>query len=73
MTRRYAVIYEKGPDSFGAHVPDLPGCIAAGETFEETEALIREAIEIHLEALRNEGMPALDPITTCAYVETERA
>ena len=60
------MIYEKGPDSFGAHVPDLPGCIAAGETFEEAEELIREAIEIHLEALRDEGMPVPDPITTCA-------
>ena len=69
MTRKYAVIYEKGPESFGAHVPDLPGCVAAGESFEATESLIREAIELHLATLREDGMPVPEPVTTCDYVE----
>ena len=48
---RYLVVVEKGASSYGAHVPDLPGCIAAGETKEEVLSLIREAIEFHLEDL----------------------
>ena len=52
---RYLVIVEKGPSSYGAHVPDLPGCIAAGETKEEVLSLIREAIEFHIEGLKQVG------------------
>ena len=58
---RYLVVVEKGPSSYGAHVPDLPGCIAAGETKEEVLSLIREAIEFHLEDLRQEGQPIPTP------------
>jgi predicted RNase H-like HicB family nuclease len=57
MSHRYAVLYEKGPTSWGASVPDLPGCIAVGSTRDEVEALIREAIEFHLEGLQEEGLP----------------
>jgi len=49
---RYLVIVEEGPASFGAYVPDLPGCVAAGETREETLALIRDAIEFQIEGLK---------------------
>jgi predicted RNase H-like HicB family nuclease len=56
MSIRYSVIYEKGPTSWGASVPDLPGCIAVGGSRQEAEALIREAIEAHLEALRECGI-----------------
>jgi len=52
---RYTVIIEKGETSYGAYVPDLPGCIAAGETQEEVLHLIKEAIEFHLEDLRADG------------------
>jgi predicted RNase H-like HicB family nuclease len=52
---RYMVVIEEGADSFGAYVPDLSGCIAAAETREEVLRLIREAIEFHLEGLRDEG------------------
>ena len=52
---KYAVIIEKGPTSFGAYVPDLPGCIAAAETCDEVERLIREAIEEHIALLRGSG------------------
>jgi predicted RNase H-like HicB family nuclease len=51
----YIVIVEQGDTSFGAYVPDLPGCVAVGETREEATQLIREAIELHLESLRENG------------------
>lgn len=51
----YAVIYEEGPTSWGAWVPDLPGCVAAAETRPEVERLIREAIEAHIASLREHG------------------
>lgn len=52
---RYLVILEKGETSFGAYVPDLPGCVAVGETKDETMQLIREAIEFHIEGMRAGG------------------
>lgn len=70
---RYLVVVEKGPTSYGAHVPDLPGCIAAGETREEALALIREAIELHLEDLKNEGQPIPPPSSTGEVVEVRAA
>ncbi len=51
----YIVIYEKGDTSYGAYVPDLPGCIAVGETLEEVQQLIDEAIEFHIEGLQEDG------------------
>ncbi|HKR62370.1 MAG TPA: type II toxin-antitoxin system HicB family antitoxin [Thermoanaerobaculia bacterium] len=51
----YLVIVEKGETSFGAYVPDLPGCVAVGETKDEAMQLIREAVELHLESLRENG------------------
>ena len=51
----YVVIVEQGDSSFGAYVPDLPGCVAVGETRDETMELIREAIEMHIESLRENG------------------
>lgn len=53
---RYMVIVEQGDSSFGAYVPDLPGCVAVGETKEEVLRLIQEAIELHLEDMREEGV-----------------
>lgn len=70
---RYLVVVEQGPTSYGAHVPDLPGCIAAGETKEEALALIREAIELHLEDLKNEGQPIPPPSSTGEVVEVRAA
>ena len=70
---RYLVVIEKGTSSYGAHVPDLPGCIAAGETKEEVLSLIREAIEFHLEDLRQEGQPIPTPASTSELVEVEAA
>jgi predicted RNase H-like HicB family nuclease len=53
---RYLVVVEEGPTSFGAHVPDLPGCVAVAETRNEVLALIKEAIEFHIQGLRDEGI-----------------
>jgi predicted RNase H-like HicB family nuclease len=58
---RYLVVVEEGPRSFGAYVPDLPGCVAAAERREEALALIREAIAFHIEGLRADGQPVPAP------------
>ena len=57
----YSVIIEKGQTSFGAHVPDLPGCVAAAETREDVYALILQAIEMYVAALKEEGLPVPEP------------
>ncbi len=58
---KYAVVIERGPMSYGAHVPDLPGCVAVGETKAEVCGLIREAIELYIEELEGEGQPVPAP------------
>ena len=54
---KYAVVIEKGENGYGAYVPDLPGCIAAADTKEEVKKLIHEAIEFHIEGLKEDGEP----------------
>jgi predicted RNase H-like HicB family nuclease len=71
--RRYAVVIEKTGTGFGAHVPDLPGCVSTGRTIEETERNIREAIEFHLDGMREDGSPIPEPTTVTAYVELPAA
>jgi predicted RNase H-like HicB family nuclease len=66
---KYAVVIEKGPKSFGAHVPDLPGCVAVARTQKEILRLIKEAIEFHIEGLRLDGMPVPPPTTQVNYVD----
>lgn len=66
---RYMVVIEKGPSSFGAYVPDLPGCVAAAETKEEVLGLIQEAIEFHLEGIKEEGVPIPQPHSYSEFVE----
>lgn len=70
---RYAVIVEEGERSFGAHVPDLPGCAAVAESREEVLELIQEAIEFHLEGLREDGEPIPEPSSSVEYVEVRAA
>ena len=65
----YAVILEKGRMSYGAYVPDLPGCVAVGETLDEVKNLIKEAIEFHLEGMKEDGLPVPSPTTLCEYVQ----
>jgi predicted RNase H-like HicB family nuclease len=59
--KQYLVIYEHSDDSWNAYVPDLPGCVAAGDSRDEVAELIREAIEFHIEGLREEGLPIPEP------------
>ena len=66
---RYMVIIEQGETSFGAYVPDLPGCIAAGETEQEALELIQEAIEFHLEGLKDDGLNIPSPHSYSKFVE----
>lgn len=66
---RYAVVIEKGETSYGAYVPDLPGCIAAGETEEEVKRLIHDAIEFHLEGLKESGEPIPEPTSSVEFIE----
>jgi len=66
---RYLVVVEQGPTSFGAYVPDLPGCIAVGETREGVLASIQEAIEFHLDGLREDGQPIPPPSSSSEVVE----
>jgi predicted RNase H-like HicB family nuclease len=68
MNAEYVVVIEKSETGFGAYVPDLPGCVAVGETREEALALIREAIELHVESLRESGEPVPPPTSTAERV-----
>jgi predicted RNase H-like HicB family nuclease len=69
MSAKYAVVFERSADGWGAYVPDLPGCVAVGGTRAETEKLIREAIQLHLEGMREDGDPIPEPTTGVALVE----
>ncbi len=66
---RYMVVIEQGPNSFGAYVPDLPGCIAAAETKQEVLRLIRDAIEFHLEGLKDEGVSLPQPHSSSEFID----
>jgi len=68
---KYAVVIERGPTSFGASVPDLPGCFAVAETFEEVERLIKEAIIGHIAVLRERGEPVPEPQTLVSVVSAD--
>jgi predicted RNase H-like HicB family nuclease len=70
---RYAIVVEKGPTSYGAYVPDLPGCVAAAETREEVMKLIREANEFRLEEMRKAGLAAPEASSSAEYVEVAAA
>ena len=66
---RYANVIEKGPTSYGAYVPDLPGCVAVAKTTVEVKKRIAEAVSLHLEGLREDGLPVPEPETECEYVD----
>jgi predicted RNase H-like HicB family nuclease len=66
---KYVVVIERGPTSYGASVPDLPGCIAVGATREAVERLIQEAIARHIAELREEGLTLPTPETGVTTVE----
>ena len=66
---KYTVIVEKGEKNFGAYVPDLPGCVAVGESKREVLKLIREAVELHIESLKADGLPIPEPTSSSELVE----
>jgi predicted RNase H-like HicB family nuclease len=66
--KTYTVILERGPKSWSAYVPDLPGCVAAAKTRAQTERLIREAIEFHIQGLRADGDPVPEPMSDAIQV-----
>lgn len=66
---KYLIIFEKTATGYSAYVPDLPGCIAAGASFEETAELMRGAIEMHLRGMREDGDPIPEPTTRADYAE----
>jgi predicted RNase H-like HicB family nuclease len=67
------VVIERGETSWGAHVPDLPGCVAVGETREEALRLIREAIEFHIDGLKQDGLPVPTPKSEGEVIEVGAA
>lgn len=70
---QYAVVIERGATSYGASVPDLPGCVAVADTEAEVIQLIRDAIKFHLEGMRLNGEPVPEPTSRIAYVEVAEA
>tara|TARA_Y100001933_G_C18964731_1_gene549771 strand:- start:1254 stop:1469 length:216 start_codon:yes stop_codon:yes gene_type:complete len=70
---QYVVILEEGPESWGAYVPDLPGCVAAGATREEALELIQEAIEFHLDGMKENGDPIPEPHSYSEVIQVNAA
>ncbi|MBU1187966.1 MAG: type II toxin-antitoxin system HicB family antitoxin [Gammaproteobacteria bacterium] len=66
---KYAIVIERAISNYSAYVPDLPGCVATGATFEEVEQQIREAIEFHLDGMREDGEAIPPPSSQVEYVE----
>ncbi|MBD2571281.1 type II toxin-antitoxin system HicB family antitoxin [Dolichospermum lemmermannii CS-548] len=64
----YTVIYERGETNWGAYVPDLPGCVSIGDTLAEVQENIKEAIELYLEVLKEDGKPIPKPSTEVGKV-----
>ena len=66
---RYLVIFEKADNNYSAYSPDIPGCIATGTTRDEAEKNIKEAIDFHIEGLREDGLPLPEPASSTEYIE----
>ena len=66
---RYAIVIENAGSNYSAYVPDLPGCVATGATIEDVEREIREAIEFHIEGMREDGSPVPPPSSSVRYVD----
>ncbi len=66
---KYLVVVEKAGRNYSAYVPDLPGCVATGATAKETQRNIREAVAMHIEGLREDGLPVPEPQTQAEFVE----
>ena len=66
---KYAVVIERADSNYSAYVPDLPGCIAAGATVKDTEIGIREAIEFHIQGMKEDGLAVPLPSSSVEYIE----
>ncbi len=66
---KFAVVFEKAENNYSAWVPDLTGCVATGESLEQAEVHIREAIELHFQGLKEDGLPVPVPSSAVEYVE----
>lgn len=66
---RYAIVIEKANGNYSGYAPDLPGCVATGSTVEETESVLREAIEFHLTGMREDGLPIPQPSSCVDYID----
>lgn len=71
--KKYAVVFERAANNWGAYVPDLPGCVATGTTLEETRRLIAEAIRFHIEGMRLHGEAVPEPSTITEAIEIQAA
>jgi predicted RNase H-like HicB family nuclease len=69
MTYKFAVVFEKSPTGYSAYLPDVPGCVAASSTLAETSRLIREAVQIHLKGMREDGDPVPEATTLVEMVD----
>jgi predicted RNase H-like HicB family nuclease len=69
--KRYAIVVERAEGNYAAYIPDLPGCVATGDTLEATERLLSEAIEIHLAGLREDGLSVPEPTSIVDYLEIQ--
>jgi predicted RNase H-like HicB family nuclease len=67
--KKYAIVVERAGRNYAAYVPDLPGCVATGGTVAEVEALLREAIAVHVAGLREDGLPVPEPSSVVDYLE----
>ncbi|GMV99214.1 MAG: hypothetical protein AMXMBFR84_03530 [Candidatus Hydrogenedentota bacterium] len=70
---KYMVVVEHGASSFGAYVPDLPGCVAVGDTRDEVLSLIKEAVELHIQAMQEAGEHVPSPTSDVAFVDVHAA
>jgi predicted RNase H-like HicB family nuclease len=69
VTKRYLIVMEGTSTGYSAHSPDLPGCVATGSTESEVEQRMREAIELHVAGLREQGEPVPEPQSSYSYIE----
>jgi predicted RNase H-like HicB family nuclease len=72
-TMRYAIVIEKAKDNYSAYVPDLPGCVSTGQRLDDVKSNIAEAIDLHLEGMRADGLTIPEATTVSDYVETKVA
>jgi predicted RNase H-like HicB family nuclease len=69
---KYTMIVEEGENNYSAYLPDLPGCVATGKTIEELKQLMREAVELHIQGMKEDGLPIPEPNSKVEYIEIDK-